>query len=143
MTVKHRPRLLTPKKKKKRIQAFEPTCQRKLLRISYLEHKTNDWVRTQINPFVGPQEPIPATVKRRKLAWFGHESLSKTTLQGTSEKGRCHGRQRKCWMDNIKQQTSLTMPGLLTRSSCRKDWKRISAEFRLLCLPRRPNRSRD
>ena len=44
----------------------------KLLRISRLEHKTNDWVRSKISSLVGPQEPLLATVKRRKLAWFGH-----------------------------------------------------------------------
>ena len=57
-----------------------------LLRISYLEHKTNDWVWSKINFCVGPQEPLLATVKRRKLAWFGHvtrhDSLSKTILLG-------------------------------------------------------------
>ena len=45
---------------------------RKLLRISYLEHKTNDWVRNKISFLVGPGEPFLATVKRRKLARFGH-----------------------------------------------------------------------
>ena len=43
--VKHEPCLLTLKK---RIQAFETKCMRKLLHISYLEHKTNDWVRSMI-----------------------------------------------------------------------------------------------
>ena len=33
----------------KRIQAFETKCLGKLLRISYLEQKTNDWVRSKIN----------------------------------------------------------------------------------------------
>ena len=33
----------------KRIQAFETKCTRRLLRISYLEHKTNDRVRSKIN----------------------------------------------------------------------------------------------
>ena len=37
---------------------------RKLLRIFYLEHKANDWVRNKINVLVGPQEPLLATVKR-------------------------------------------------------------------------------
>ena len=64
-----------------RIQAFKTKCLRKLLRISYLEHKTNDWVRSKINFLVGPQEPLLATDKRRKLAWFGHvtrhDSLSR------------------------------------------------------------------
>ena len=63
--VKHGPCLLTPRKG---IQAFETNCLRKLRRISYLEHTTNDWM--QINFLVGPQEPLLATVKRWKLAWF-------------------------------------------------------------------------
>ena len=59
-------------------------------------------VRSEINFLVSPQEPPLATVKRRKLAWFGHvtrnDSLSKTILQGTLEDGQRRGRQRKCWM---------------------------------------------
>ena len=31
-------------------------------------------------------------------------------------------------MDNVKEWTSLPMPELITRASCRKDWKRVSAE---------------
>ena len=73
----------------KRIQAFKNKCLRKLLCISYLEHKTNDWVQSKINFLVGPQEPLLTTVKRRKLAWFEyvtcHDSLSKPILQGTLE----------------------------------------------------------
>ena len=45
---------------------------KKLLLISYLVHKTNDWVRSKSNFLVGPQESLLATIKRRKLAWFGH-----------------------------------------------------------------------
>ena len=56
--------------------------------------------------------------------------------------GHLGGWQRKCWMDNIKDWTSLPMPELLTTASCRKDWKRISAESPLVS-PRRPNRPRD
>ena len=41
-------------------------------KISYLEHKTNDWVRSKINFLMGPQEPLLVTVKRRTLTWFGH-----------------------------------------------------------------------
>ena len=75
----------------KRIQAFETKCLRKLLRISYLDRKTNDWVRNKINSLMGPREPLLATVKRWKLAWFRHvtrhDSLSKTISQGTLEGG--------------------------------------------------------
>ena len=53
VAVKHEPRLPTPGEKKM-IQAFEPKCLRKLLRLSYLEHKTNDWVRKQDQLPCGP-----------------------------------------------------------------------------------------
>ena len=74
-----------------RIQAFETKRMKKLLHISYLELKTNDWVWSKINFLMSPQEIRLATVKRWKLAWFGHvtchDSLSKTILQGTLEVG--------------------------------------------------------
>ena len=59
MVVKHGPCLLTLKK---RIQAFETNCLRKLLCFTYLEHKTNDWSKIILN--VGPLEPPLAAVKR-------------------------------------------------------------------------------
>ena len=128
----------------KRIKAFETT--RKLLHISYMEHKTNIWVWSKINFIVGSQEPLLATVKSRKVAWFRHvthlDSLSKTIFQGALEGGLHCGRQRKCWIDNIKERTSLPMPELLTAASCRKDWKRISAESSLMS-PWWSNWSRD
>ena len=37
-------------------------------------------------------------------------------------------------MDNDKEWTYLPMPELLKRASCRKDWKRISAESSLTSL---------
>ena len=69
MAMKHGPCLLSLKT---RIQAFETKRLGKLLRIFYLEHKTNDWVQKKINLLVGSQEPLLATVKTRKLGWFGH-----------------------------------------------------------------------
>ena len=132
MAVKHGPCLLILKK---RIQAFETKFMRKLLCISYLECKTNDWVRGKINFLMGPHKPVLATVKRWKLAWFRHvvyhDSLSKSILQGTLEGGQCHGWQRKCWMDNIKKWTSLPLLDLLTMASHRKEWK-ISAESSIM-----------
>ena len=73
----------------RRIQAFENKCLRKLLNISYKEHKTNEYVWDTVNAMAGPQEPLLAIVKRRKLTWYGHitrhDSLCKTVLQGTIE----------------------------------------------------------
>ena len=61
------------------------------------------------------------------------QPLQKPFLRA-SEGGRRRGRHRKCWMDNIKKWTSLPMPELLTRASCRKkkSWKRIPAESSLM-----------
>ena len=83
------------------------------------------WKWSKINFLVGPQEPLLATVTRPKLAWFGHvtrhDSLSKTILQGTLEGGRRRGQQRQCWMDNIKEWTSLPTPRLFVMASFRND----------------------
>ena len=58
------------------------------------------------------------------LSWFQHvtrhDRLSKNILQDVLEGGQCHGWQRKCWTDNIKEWTCLAIPELLTRA-CRKD----------------------
>ena len=107
--------------------------------------QTNHLVRSKVNFLAGPQERLLAAVQRRKLAWFGHvtrhDSLSKTILQGTMEGWQRRGRQRKWWMDNIKEWTHLPMPAVLTMTH-RKHWKRISAELSLMST-RQPNRLRN
>lgn len=114
----------------KKLQAFENKCLRKLLRISYREHKTNAYVRSTVTSLVGPHEPLLATVKRRKLAWFGHvtrhNTLSKTILQGTLEGSRRRGRPRKSWVTNIKEWTEREMPDLLSSAQDRTGWKILS-----------------
>ena len=130
----------------RKIQAFETKCLRKLLRISYKEHKTNDYVWSTVKNLVGPQEPLLTTIKRRKLMWFGHhlrhDSLSKTILQGTVEGGRRRGRQTKSWVANIKDWTDMTMPDLLTTAADRPAWRRTSTSSALRS-PRRLHKSRD
>ena len=104
---------------------------RKLLRISYLEHKTNDWVRNKINFLVGPGEPFLATVKRRKLARFGHVTPRQPPQNHPSE----HlGGWATPWsaeemlVGQYQRVDILPMQELLKRALCRKDWKRISAD---------------
>ena len=78
-----------------RIQAFKAKCLRKLLRISYLERKTNNWVLSEINSRACSQESLLVTVKRRKLAWFRHvtchDSLSKTKPLQNQSSGQLGG----------------------------------------------------
>ena len=140
MAVKHGLRLLSLKK---RVQAFKTKCLWKLLSISYVKHETNNWVWSKINFLVGPQEPL-TVIKRWKLAWFGHvtyhDSLSKTILRGTLEGGWHCSQRRKCWMDNIKEWTSLPMSEVITVASSRQGWKRTSAESAVMS-PWQPNQS--
>ena len=90
---------------------MEMRCCRKILRISYKDHVTNEEVRAKIQQAVGPHEDLLTIVKRRKLQWYGHVScstgLAKTILQGTVKGGRRQGRQRKKWEDNIRNRTGL------------------------------------
>ncbi|KAI8486085.1 hypothetical protein Bbelb_361850 [Branchiostoma belcheri] len=110
----------------RRIQAFETKSLRRLLGISYHQHETNEYVYQQVYSLVGPQEAVMSTVRRRKLQWFGHltrhNNLAKTILQGTLEGKRRRGRQKKVWLDNIKDWTSLTVPQILTAAQDRRTW---------------------
>ena len=57
---------------KRRIQAFETKCLRKLLYILYREHKTRPMtVRSSVKSLMGSREPLLATVS---LVWLCHEA---------------------------------------------------------------------
>ena len=96
---------------KKKIQAMEMRCYRKILRISYKDHVINAEVRAKIRQAIAPHEDLLSTVKRRRLQWYGHVSclsgLGKTILQDTVKGGRRQGGQRKRWGDNIKEWTGM------------------------------------
>ena len=130
----------------RRIQAFENKCYRRMLHISYREHRTNHYVRQIVTTHAGEQEPLITTVKRRKLAWYGHvtrhTSLSKTILQGTVEGKRRRGRQRKSWMDNIKEWTGCSFQTLLRTAEDREHWRFLTAQASAM-TPLRPARPWD
>ena len=71
---------------------MEMRCYRKILRISYKDHVTEEQVHAKIQQAVGPHKDFLTIVKRRKLQGYGHVSrssgLAKTILQGTVKGGR-------------------------------------------------------
>ena len=77
---------------------METRCYRKILRISNKDLVTNEEVRAKTQQAIRPHEDL-ATVKIRKLKWYGHVSrslgLAKTISQDTVKGGRRQGRQRK------------------------------------------------
>ena len=131
----------------RRIEAFEIKSFRKLLGVTYRDRKTNAEIRQTVQNYVGSQEPLLATVKRRKLSWYAHltrhDSLAKTILQGTVQGGRRRGRQRKSWLDNVKSWTDLTTPELLAASADRPTWRQTSASASLRSPRRRPRHGSD
>ena len=78
MAVKHGPCFLT---EKKRIQAFETECLRKLLCISYLEHKTNNWLRSKINFLLGPRNLFWPLSRDRNLHGLGMLHATRSLLK--------------------------------------------------------------
>ena len=89
----------------RRIQAIEMRCYRKILRISYKDHVTNEEVHARIQQAIGPHEK-PLTIVKRRKSVSRSSGLAKTILQGTVKGGR-QGRQRNRWEDNIREWTVL------------------------------------
>ena len=71
---------------------MEMKCFCKILRISYKDHATNKEVHAKIQKAVRPHKDLLTILKRCKLQWYGHVSLSsdltKTILQGTVKGGK-------------------------------------------------------
>ena len=88
----------------RKIQAMEMRCNRRVLRILYEDHVTNEEVRVKIQQAIGPHEDLLAIVKRRKLQRYGrllfigsdqnhlarHSERGKKTSQTEKEVGRQH-----------------------------------------------------
>ena len=129
----------------RRIQALKMRCYRRLLKISYKDHVTNEEVRNRIQNAIGVHDDLLTMVKKRKLRWYGHISkssgMAKTVLQGTVKGARNRGRQKKRWEDNIKEWTGMGFGDSLRAAEDREGWKGIVAT--LSVVPRRPPRLRD
>ena len=126
----------------KRTQVFEMRCYRRLLNISYKDHVTNEEVRRKIQTAIGEYDELLTLVKKRKLRWFGHVSMSsvlaKTILQGTVKGKRKRGRQKKRWEENIKEWTGMDFASSTRTAENRTRWKGIVANSSV--VPRRPSK---
>ena len=113
----------------RRMHALKMRCFYKLLGISYRDYITNGEVKARIGNTIGPYGEPLTSVKRRKLKWYGHVTLSsglaKTILQGTVQGGRRRGRQRKRWEDNIKEWTGLEWNIILRKAQNRGEWRNL------------------
>ena len=81
----------------RRIQAFEHKCYRRLLRISYTQHRTNEFVRHVTN-YARRQEPLLATETGLVVTYPLQDSLVKIILQGTVESKQRRGKTMKSYL---------------------------------------------
>ena len=118
---------------------------RKILRISYKDHVTDEEVRAKTRRKIGPHEDLLTIVKRRKLQWYGHVSrssgLAKSILQGTVKGGRRQGRHRKRWEDYIREWTGLELAKSQRTVEKKEKWRKLVAKSSV--VPQRPSRIRN
>uniref|UniRef100_A0A8D9FJ87 Craniofacial development protein 2 n=1 Tax=Cacopsylla melanoneura TaxID=428564 RepID=A0A8D9FJ87_9HEMI len=113
----------------KRITSFENWCYRRMLKISWKDKVTN----TEVLRRIGKRKfELLKIVKQRKLAYAGHvmrESsgrLLTEIMDGKIDGRRAQGRQRRKWVDDIKEWTKLPTYGKVKRlAEDRVKWKEI------------------
>ena len=130
----------------RKIQAVEMRCFRRLLGISYTDRVTNVEVRRMISQHVKHYEDLLTTVKKRKLRWYGHvtrtNGISKNILQGTVQRKRRRGRQRKKCTDNIAEWTGKNFAETQILAYDRKRWRTLVHRLSMQC-PYDPGGLRD
>ncbi|XP_065578587.1 uncharacterized protein LOC136038997 [Artemia franciscana] len=83
--------------------AFVMRCLRRIARITYTEHVTNEEVRRRLKS----PDTILNKIKRQQLRWLGHvkrmdhDRLPKISLEGTLDGSRPRGRPHKRWIENL------------------------------------------
>ena len=90
------------KLERRRIDAFELWCWRRLLRAPWIARRCNQSILKGISP----EYSLEGLMLKLKLQHFGHlirrtDSFEKTLILGRVEGGRRKGRQRMRWLDGI------------------------------------------
>jgi len=113
-------------KEEKYIEAFELWCYRRLLRIPWTQHKTNEWILGKLKV----DRELLDCVKSLKLGFYGHttrkyESLEKEIVQGCVPGYRNRGRQRRRWTDDISEWTGMKINEAAAAAEDRDRWREI------------------
>ena len=90
------------KAERRRIDAFELRCWRRLLRVPWTARRSNQSILKEISPGISLEGMMP----KLKFQYFGHlmqraDSLQKTVMLGGIGGRRRRGQQRIRWPDGI------------------------------------------
>ena len=119
-----------------KLDAYDRWCRRRIMRISYLRHMTNQEVmlRTQVVP------PVSSIIIETRLRWFGHVARSNATedhcralsaalgIRPSKFWKRRPGRPRVTWLRSLEDDLKLLNFGLHTawkKAQNRTGWHEI------------------